>query len=69
LPDTLIGQPIEQIQFQGARRVPQDTLKALIVTHQGDVYSDESLRRDFMALWNTNRFDESGSKPSPGRPA
>ena len=49
---------IESIQFRGARRVPQDTLRAMIFTKTGDVYSDEGLRRDFMALWNTNRFDD-----------
>jgi outer membrane protein insertion porin family len=49
---------IESIQFKGSRRVPQDTLRALIFTKSGDVYNEESLRRDFMALWNTNRFDD-----------
>ncbi|MES1261439.1 MAG: outer membrane protein assembly factor BamA, partial [Acidobacteriota bacterium] len=49
---------IESIQFKGSRRVPQDTLRAMIFTKAGDVYNDESLRRDFMALWNTNRFDD-----------
>lgn len=67
LPSTLLGQPIEAIQFQGARRVPQDTLKALIVTHAGDVYSEESLRRDFMALWNTMRFDDIRLETEPGQ--
>lgn len=49
---------IESIQFRGSRRVPQDTLRAMILTRQGDIYSDDSLRRDFMMLWNTNRFDD-----------
>jgi outer membrane protein insertion porin family len=49
---------IESIQFRGARRVPQDTLRAMIYTKAGDVYNEESLRRDFMVLWNTNRFDD-----------
>lgn len=49
---------IESIQFRGARRVPQDTLRALILTKSGDVYDEEALRRDFMRLWNTNRFDD-----------
>ena len=49
---------IESIQFRGSRRVPQDTLRAMILTRTGDVYSDDSLRRDFMMLWNTNRFDD-----------
>ena len=49
---------IETIQFKGSRRVPQDTLRAMIFTKSGDLYNDETLRRDFMALWNTNRFDD-----------
>jgi len=49
---------IESIQFRGARRVPQDTLRALIFSKTGDVYNEDTLRRDFMALWNQNRFDD-----------
>jgi outer membrane protein insertion porin family len=49
---------VESIQFRGARRVPQDTLRAMIFSKTGDVYNEETLRRDFMALWNTNRFDD-----------
>ncbi|HXN46947.1 MAG TPA: POTRA domain-containing protein, partial [Bryobacteraceae bacterium] len=49
---------IEAIEFRGARRVPQDTLKAMIFSRKGDHYDPESLRRDFMALWNTGRFDD-----------
>ena len=40
------------------RRVPQDTLRALIFTKKGDKLDDESIHRDFMALWNTGRFDD-----------
>jgi outer membrane protein insertion porin family len=49
---------IELIEFRGARRVPQDTLRAMIITKKGDPYDEESLHRDFMALWNTARFDD-----------
>src|SRR5579885_699128 len=49
---------IEAIDFRGARRVPQDTLRSMIFSKVGDVYNPETLRRDFMALWNTNRFDD-----------
>ena len=48
---------IEDITFRGSRRVPQDTLRALIYTRKGDRYDEERLRRDFVALWNTGRFD------------
>ena len=39
-------------------RSGQDTLRALIFTKTGDKYDDEALHRDFMALWNTGRFDD-----------
>jgi outer membrane protein insertion porin family len=58
---------IEEIQFRGARRVPQDTLRALIFTKKGDKYNQESLDRDFMALWNTNRFDDITEEREPGK--
>jgi outer membrane protein insertion porin family len=57
-PDRPVDDTIEEIQFRGARRVPQDTLRALIITKKGDKYDDDSLHRDFMALWNTGRFDD-----------
>jgi len=36
---------IEAITFTGSRRVPQDTLRALIRSRAGDVYNEEALRR------------------------
>src|ERR1700693_2975274 len=51
------GQVIEDIQFRGQRRVSQDIMRALISTKKGDIYSEEDLHRDFMALWNSGRFD------------
>ncbi len=61
------GQVIEAIEFRGARRVPQDTLKALILSKPGDVFNEEALRRDFMILWNTGRFDDIRLETEPGR--
>jgi len=52
------GQVVAAIEFRGARRVPQETLKAQIYTKVGDIYSEDALRRDFMLLWNTGRFDD-----------
>jgi len=49
---------IEAIEFRGARRVPQDTLRAMIFSKKGDKYDPEALHRDFMALWNSGRFDD-----------
>jgi len=61
------GQVIEGIEIRGARRVPQDTLKGMMITKPGDVYNEEILRRDFMALWNTARFDDITLETEPGR--
>src|SRR5690606_39141602 len=49
---------IEAIDFRGARRIPQATLRALIYSKKDDVYDEQALRRDFMLLWNTGRFDD-----------
>src|SRR5260370_6768116 len=48
---------IERIDFIGNRRVRSDTLKARIFSRPGDVYNEETLRRDFQALWNTQFFE------------
>jgi outer membrane protein insertion porin family len=65
------GQPpdnvIEAIEFRGARRVRQDTLQALIFTKKGDRFDEESLHRDFMALWNSGRFDDIRIEREPGK--
>lgn len=49
---------IEDIRFQGNRRIPRDTLQARIFTKRGDVYDRATLQRDFMALWNTGFFED-----------
>ncbi len=56
--DTPPEDVVEAIEFRGSRRVPQDTLRALIATRKGDRFDEEVLRRDFLALWNTGRFDD-----------
>lgn len=65
--DTPSEDVIEAIEFRGSRRVPQATLQALIFTKKGDRYSEESLNRDFMALWNTSRFDDIRLEREAGR--
>jgi outer membrane protein insertion porin family len=57
-PVTMGANIIEGIDFRGQHRVPQDTLRSLIFTKKGDVYDEESIHRDFTALWNTGRFDD-----------
>jgi outer membrane protein insertion porin family len=59
VPAAEVADVVEAIEFRGARRVSQDTLKALIFTKKGDSIADEeALHRDFMALWNSGRFDD-----------
>jgi len=69
-PQQVEGQPfIERIDFEGNRRIRRDTLLARIFTRPGDPYNEETLRRDFQALWNTQFFEdvklsvEDGEKP------
>jgi outer membrane protein insertion porin family len=49
---------IERIEFIGNRRIQTDTLKARIFSRAGDPYSEEAVRRDFQALWNTQFFED-----------
>jgi outer membrane protein insertion porin family len=58
---------VENIEFRGVRRVPADTLRAMIFTKKGDKIDADSLHRDFMALWNTGRFDDIRLEREQGR--
>ena len=49
---------IDRIDFIGNRRVRNDTLKARIFSRENDAYNEETLRRDFQALWNTQFFED-----------
>src|SRR5215470_8597827 len=60
-PDTAqshAGAVIDKIDFSGNRRIRTDTLKARIFSREGDPYNEETLRRDFQALWNTQFFED-----------
>jgi len=61
---------IERIEFIGNRRVRNDTLKARIFSRENDPYNEETLRRDFQALWNTQFFEDVKLRveDSPDRP-
>jgi outer membrane protein insertion porin family len=52
------GGTIDRIIFIGNRRIRTDTLKARIFSREGDTYNEETLRRDFQALWNTQFFED-----------
>src|SRR5574337_1818129 len=59
-------QTIESIIFRGNRRIPAATLRARIFSHAGDVYDENALERDFMALWNTGFLDDIRLEVSDG---
>jgi len=61
---------IERIDFIGNRRIRTDTLKARIFGREGDPYNEDTLRRDFQALWNTQFFEDVKLRveDSPKRP-
>lgn len=42
-------------------------MRALIISKKGDRYSEDALNRDFMALWNTGRFDDIRLEREAGR--
>ena len=65
-PPALAANVIESVEFRGLSRVPVDTVKALVHSKVGDVYSDEALRKDFNSLWNTGRFDDIRLKSGKG---
>jgi len=57
---------IEDIIFRGNRRIPGATLRARILSRKGDPYDENSLERDFMALWNTGFLDDIRLEVSDG---
>ena len=61
---------IDRIDFVGNRRIRTDTLKARIFSREGDPYNEDTLRRDFQALWNTQFFEDVKLRveDSPKRP-
>ena len=58
---------VEDVEFRGARRVPQSTLRAMIYTKKGDTYNEDTLHSDFMRLWNTGKFDDIRLEREPGK--
>lgn len=58
---------VEAIEFRGSRRVPQESLRAMIFTRKGDKFDPEAFRRDFIALWNSGRFDDIRLEAEPGK--
>ena len=57
-PATIDENIVEEVQFRGQRKVPQDTLRGLVFTKKGDIFDKSAVNRDFMSLWNSGRFDD-----------
>ncbi len=49
---------IQEIRWEGLRRIPRDTMNARILSKSGDPYDPDVLKRDFQAVWNTNFFED-----------
>jgi outer membrane protein insertion porin family len=49
---------IQQINFEGNRRIRRDVLVAKIFSRAGDVYNPAAIDRDYHSLWNTGYFDD-----------
>ena len=65
-PVKLAGPTIDAIEFRGARRLPQHTLRALILSRVGSPGDIETLRRDSQNLYKTGRFSDIILETEPG---
>jgi len=65
-----VAEFVERIDWDGLRRIRRDTVKARIFTRENDAYNEDTLRRDFQALWNTQFFEDVKLRveDSPGKP-
>jgi outer membrane protein insertion porin family len=52
------GQIIENIDVQGNRRIPTETVKSRIYTRSGDIYDEAALQRDLRSVWNSGYFED-----------
>ena len=52
------SQTIDSIRVIGNRRIPKETIKARMFTHEGETYDPLSIERDFNSLWNTGYFED-----------
>lgn len=61
------GFTIEAIEFRGAKRIPNNVLRAMIHSRVGGAYDIATLRRDAQALQNTKRFSGIIWETEPGQ--
>jgi outer membrane protein insertion porin family len=52
------NQVIQSIRVIGNRRIPKETIKARMFSHEGEAYDPISIERDFNSLWNTGYFED-----------
>jgi outer membrane protein insertion porin family len=52
------GQIIEDIDVQGNRRIPSETVLSRVYTRKGDVYDEAALQRDLRSVWNSGYFED-----------
>jgi outer membrane protein insertion porin family len=52
------SETVAQIRVIGNRRIPRETIKARLFTHEGDTYDPIGIERDFNSLWNTGYFED-----------
>ena len=50
-------QTLCQPQVIGNRRIPKESVLARLYSHQGDLYDETVVDRDFNSLWNTGYFE------------
>lgn len=62
----IAGPTIGTIEFRGASRVSQSSLRAVIESRVGSAYDREILRRDAQTLYNTGRFSDIRWESEPG---
>ena len=49
---------VSEIDVQGNRRIPAETIRARVLTRPGDIYDAASLERDFNSLWNQGYYED-----------
>src|SRR5438270_1465458 len=52
------GQIVENIDVNGNRRIPTETVMSRIYTRKGDVYDEAALQRDLRSVWNSGYFED-----------
>jgi len=57
---------IEKIVIEGNRKVSRDTILFYLKSKPNDIYSEEILRKDFKALWETGFFENIKIETLPG---